>query len=694
MKRKAELELKEKIQKKPKKEDIEDQKVQLPSLTDKINNCLEADLSPILSSFRVSNSFGMENQSIINERNLKIGNFQSRVNYFFPRSLWLLLNNILNKKMNSKLTDPIKVIKSTRIHHSPLPLKQTPLFLQLLLQIDNNTSDKLSTNIEVFDFIRKQERTRKSEITISKNRFKALRSSFIPTHEDLVSFVDIIRDIWRKAILPGSIVTFDETIFEFQPSRKVKEEAEKNRDAIPVVFMKGKPHPNGLLCYFFGTKMTNTKLPYMFDLQPHISIPQIAPQAALIKSIDRWDYHYKSHIVADSAFGSIKVTDHILEWGGVSTLSINRKVETDIWDLLQWNTMQDQCRALYNSRHIFSLVAREDDHVKYDKINNSNDEEGKEVKKKTKLLKQSRILTTGFKVNNNGNTKTTTTTLPTTTTIPTTPETPTTPDITQNISTDNKVNDNVPTKNRNKIQNNKNNKKTEKRKKNKSNNEDDLSYDDELELKKLQKYGGMEDNDIMIDSNSSVNSNKNRKVDRNKEKNNNVINNRNIEKNEDKDNKNNSNNNNTDKNVLTGKPTEEFLKTMNVDQLVKYAGSNGLRRKRRTKQELIDYILRELNPSDERKELVRSFQADLKDNLTQDTVHSFYRAHFNTIDLFNRLLYEFDDKHKIIDWRSKLCICLIRSTIVNLYTVENEFERKSWKQFYADFLDALEYIRL
>jgi hypothetical protein len=151
-------------------------------------------------------------------------------------------------------------------------------------------------------------------LCIGKNRFKALRSSF-PTQKDLVKLIELLRNNWRNAVSPGSIVTFDETIFEFQPGSKSKEDAEKNRDPIPVVFIPSKPHPNGLLCYFFGVRMQNTLLPYMFDLEPHISFPQVSPQGALLNCINRWIYHYKSHIVADSAFGSLNVTNVIKDWG-------------------------------------------------------------------------------------------------------------------------------------------------------------------------------------------------------------------------------------------------------------------------------------------------------------------------------------------------------------------------------------------
>jgi hypothetical protein len=146
--------------------------------------------------------------------------------------------------------------------------------------------------------------------------------------------------------------------------------------------------------------------------------------------------------------------------------------------------------------------------------------------------------------------------------------------------------------------------------------------------------------------------------------------------------------------IQNSKPTLDFLNNMTVEKLVKYAQSKGLRRRKKSKKELIEYILRELNPTDEGQELVSNWNKLLDNNKSTDEPHIFYRKHFNVIDLFNRLMYDFDDQHPIINWRSKYCICLLRANIVNFYVCENEYTRQNWKVFYANFLNAMEDLRL
>lgn len=253
----------------------------------------------------------MSHLSGLNYKTLVGTSMYTRMKVFFPSSLWKLLNNVLNKSMLSKRTTTL--LKSSFKHHGDLLLEGTPAFFALAWEIEFSTSKKHSTLKDVFDLLKENDHP----ITIGYNRFKALRASFIPTQEDLLEAVQILRASWSSAIEPGSVVCFDEALWDFRPSKKAKEKAENRKDPIPVVYIPRKPHPNGLLCYFMGTKMFNTNLPYVFDLEPHIQFPQVGPQEALRNSIARWQYAYKAHIVADSAFGSQNLAKDINEWGVV-----------------------------------------------------------------------------------------------------------------------------------------------------------------------------------------------------------------------------------------------------------------------------------------------------------------------------------------------------------------------------------------
>ncbi len=264
----------------------------------------------LAKGLEVEDCFGRNHLSALNSK-LFVGKLSSHMKIFFPERLWLLINQIINKNMVSKLTT--SSMKSTaKYHKSELKLEETPAFLSLCWDIEFNSSKKNSTLDQVF---RDLKNDNNGNLLFGLNRFKALRSCLIPDQEDLIEAIKIFRASWSNAIKPGSIICFDEALWDFRPNKNTKEEAEKRKDPIPVVFIPRKPHPNGLLCYFMGMKMFNTNLPYVFDLEPHISFPQVPPQQALRNCIERWQYPYKPHIVADSAFGSLNLASEISDWG-------------------------------------------------------------------------------------------------------------------------------------------------------------------------------------------------------------------------------------------------------------------------------------------------------------------------------------------------------------------------------------------
>jgi len=98
--------------------------------------------------------------------------------------------------------------------------------------------------------------------------------------------------------------------------------------------------------------MDNTNLPYIFDFEPFISYPQPGAQSALMKCIQRWQYAHKPHIVADSAFGSLRVAQQISEWGGAYTFAVSERVLPHIWELLSRNTMLIACSSRPGLRKI------------------------------------------------------------------------------------------------------------------------------------------------------------------------------------------------------------------------------------------------------------------------------------------------------------------------------------------------------
>jgi hypothetical protein len=320
--------------------------------------CMKDNLKVISQDNQVEDTFGRPYLSKLNARAFVGSSLYSHISVFFPRELWILLNNIINESMNTKVTTTL--LKSTKKYfEKELSLEDTPSFFALWFEIDFNSSAKNSTLKEVFDDL-KSER----DMPFGYNRFKALRGAFLPDQKDLLEGINIFRETWAKAVSPGSIVCCDEAVWDFRPSKAMKERSELARDPIPVVFIPRKPHPNGLLCYYLAVKMFNTNLPYVIDLEPHVSFPQVGAQAALKNMIERWNYPYQAHVVADSAFGSLSVAAAITAWGGACTLAISENVVAHIWEVLNRKSSKNKWKALQNESYLYSLLAREDEDEK------------------------------------------------------------------------------------------------------------------------------------------------------------------------------------------------------------------------------------------------------------------------------------------------------------------------------------------
>jgi hypothetical protein len=89
-----------------------------------------------------------------------------------------------------------------------------------------------------------------------------------------------------------SIVTVDESLMQYQPSAEIKQLAEQISEPIPVVYIPRKPHPNGLLAYVAATYVnhpfiSNSKIPYIIDLLPHLQVGDVSAATALEQVMNR-----------------------------------------------------------------------------------------------------------------------------------------------------------------------------------------------------------------------------------------------------------------------------------------------------------------------------------------------------------------------------------------------------------------------
>jgi len=125
------------------------------TLKENVVRCTEEKLKILLKDERVIDYYGRLHKSSINSRKL-IGNFSSRIQHFFPKELFVLINSIINKNLLRKYTTIL--LKSSKKHFaSSLKLSETPKFLSLCWEIEYITSNKNSSLREVYKELKKRE---------------------------------------------------------------------------------------------------------------------------------------------------------------------------------------------------------------------------------------------------------------------------------------------------------------------------------------------------------------------------------------------------------------------------------------------------------------------------------------------------------------------------------------------------------
>ena len=122
----------------------------------------------------------------------------------------------------------------------------------------------------------------------------------------------------------GSIIAFDESIYQYQPISSTKKKYEfVFQEPIPVVYIPRKPHPNGLLNWICVNVSSTTGLPFVMDMEPHLSFPQISARDALKKMFRRWIYPNKPSYIADAACGSFELMEELDKAGATAVFSMS-----------------------------------------------------------------------------------------------------------------------------------------------------------------------------------------------------------------------------------------------------------------------------------------------------------------------------------------------------------------------------------
>ncbi len=163
-------------------------------------------------------------------------------------------------------------------------------------------------------------------IPITQKRFTIITANLCC---DWPVFLQILRDAWFKAWIPGEYLAVDEAMWKYHCANVDP----SNPNPPPTRYIPRKPHPNGMLCYILAGKTPFG--PFAFDIQEDICEYKLNPRCALLSFQSRWKGAHKPHIVVDSGFSGDDVILASADNGFKITGSFNKAHKLWLFQLLK-----------------------------------------------------------------------------------------------------------------------------------------------------------------------------------------------------------------------------------------------------------------------------------------------------------------------------------------------------------------------
>jgi len=214
------------------------------------------------------------------------------INLFFTilsTQTWEKINLNVNNVLLSRITN--KEVTGDNIRHfSPLLIKDLLQFfgIWILLAMEYTPlKNSLNNNFKQLKSV--------YHWKMGLNRFTAIQTSLLFDSNALEELCNDISSTFKSLWNPSATVSFDESIWAYEPRPETKRRYEYVlKDPIPVVYIPRKPHPNGFLCWLLVSKSSKTNLPFILDIIPHVRFPQISAQQAIRRMLSNWIYPISS----------------------------------------------------------------------------------------------------------------------------------------------------------------------------------------------------------------------------------------------------------------------------------------------------------------------------------------------------------------------------------------------------------------
>ena len=186
---------------------------------------------------------------------------------------------------------------------------------------------------------------------LGADRFTYLLNAIQPSVAELTKTADLLSKAAQSVVEDVHLLTLDETVIGYQPTKAAKERAEERGEPIPVVYIPRKPHPNGLevmtVATFVYDPTKRKEVPFVVMLHPHLASGDNILGEVVAKVFGELDQKWGSHPhwVFDAGFGSEKTVQMIMSKGGIVTCSVPSHQISGLWDALECELPTERWRA-------------------------------------------------------------------------------------------------------------------------------------------------------------------------------------------------------------------------------------------------------------------------------------------------------------------------------------------------------------
>ena len=267
---------------------------------------------------------------------------------FIPEQVWTILQTAINRRLASFPN----IKKKNQYRIKDVTVFELLQFYGIHLLMESTYGNDFTNLRAHFAYVKEKFGGVKG---LGLDRFEILRNCLVPTVEEIRTICEVLGATNAKFVERVTQCTIDESLIGYQPSKKVKEEAEKEGKPIPVVYIQRKPHPNGLLnylavCYVEHPAKREKGLPFVISILPHLTVGDTSPHGVVRTFMKQWLCQNKPHWVADAAFGSEIMLKEVEEWGGSATFSMSISTMNWMWNVLSANSPTGTWRAAMNEK--------------------------------------------------------------------------------------------------------------------------------------------------------------------------------------------------------------------------------------------------------------------------------------------------------------------------------------------------------